>query len=90
MNAAPSALVEVDHVRQLYPKGSGENLLVLDDVSLSLRALGVGSSLQAVALAQPTAHANRVSYARGGALTEWYANGPAGLEQPADHAEREE
>ena len=37
MNAAPSALVEVDHVRQLYPKGSGENLLVLDDVSLSLR-----------------------------------------------------
>ena len=34
MNAAPSALVEVDHVRQLYPKGSGENLLVLDDVSL--------------------------------------------------------
>ena len=37
MNAALSALVEVDHVRQLYPKGSGENLLVLDDVSLSLR-----------------------------------------------------
>jgi FG-GAP repeat len=51
------------------------------NVSLSLRALGVGSSLQAVARAQPTAHANRVSYARGGALTEWYANGPAGLEQ---------
>jgi NitT/TauT family transport system ATP-binding protein len=37
MNTAPSALVEVDHVRQLYPKGSGENLLVLDDVSLKLR-----------------------------------------------------
>ncbi|HTB39574.1 MAG TPA: ATP-binding cassette domain-containing protein, partial [Reyranella sp.] len=37
MNAPPSALVEVDHVRQLYPKGSGENLLVLDDVSLKLR-----------------------------------------------------
>jgi hypothetical protein len=51
------------------------------DVSLSMRALGVGSSLQAVAQAQPTVHANRVSYARGGALTEWYANGPAGLEQ---------
>ena len=31
------ALVEVDHVRQLYPKGSGEDLLVLDDVSLTLR-----------------------------------------------------
>jgi len=37
MNTALSALVEVDHVRQLYPKGSGESLLVLDDVSLSLR-----------------------------------------------------
>jgi NitT/TauT family transport system ATP-binding protein len=37
MNAAPPALVEVDHVRQRYPKGSGEDLLVLDDVSLKLR-----------------------------------------------------
>ncbi len=32
MNSSRSALVEVDHVRQLYPKGSGESLLVLDDV----------------------------------------------------------
>lgn len=30
-------LLAVDHVRQAYPKGSGENLLVLDDVNLSLR-----------------------------------------------------
>src|SRR5690348_4567914 len=30
------SLVEVDGVRQLYPKGSGEDLLVLDGVSLSL------------------------------------------------------
>src|SRR5260370_39947423 len=37
MNTAASALVEVDRVRQLYPKGSGENLLVLDDVTLKLR-----------------------------------------------------
>src|SRR5258708_10561715 len=37
MNIALSALVEVDHVRQLYPKGSGENLLVLDDGTLKLR-----------------------------------------------------
>ena len=36
MNAAAPALVEVDRVRQLYPKGSGENLLVLDDVTLKL------------------------------------------------------
>ena len=37
MNSSAPALVEVDHVRQLYPKGSGEHLLVLDDVSLQLR-----------------------------------------------------
>jgi NitT/TauT family transport system ATP-binding protein len=37
MNTAAPALVEVDRVRQLYPKGSGENLLVLDDVTLKLR-----------------------------------------------------
>lgn len=62
--------------------GAGVQLLSPGvNVSLSLRELGIGDSLQAVAPAQPTAHANRVSYARGGALTEWYANGPAGLEQ---------
>ena len=35
---APSSspLVVVDKVRQLYPKGSGENLLVLDGISLTL------------------------------------------------------
>jgi hypothetical protein len=51
------------------------------DVGLSLREFGAAGSLRAVAQANPTAHANRVSYARGGALSEWYANGPAGLEQ---------
>jgi len=34
--AASEPLVKVDHVRQLYAKGSGD-LLVLDDVSLNLR-----------------------------------------------------
>jgi NitT/TauT family transport system ATP-binding protein len=37
VNAANQTLVEVDHVRQRYPKGSGESLLVLDDISLRLR-----------------------------------------------------
>jgi hypothetical protein len=50
-------------------------------VSLSLRQFGTGGRLRAVAQANPMAHANRVSYARGGGVTEWYANGPAGLEQ---------
>jgi NitT/TauT family transport system ATP-binding protein len=32
-----SALVEVDGLRQIYPKGGASDLLVLDDVSLALR-----------------------------------------------------
>jgi hypothetical protein len=51
------------------------------DASLSLKAFGADGSLQAVAAASAAAHANRASYARGDGLTEWYANGPAGLEQ---------
>ena len=51
-----------------------------DTLSLRLRAAGYGRSLQPVAAAAPAAHANRVSYRRG-SLTEWYANGPLGLEQ---------
>jgi len=51
------------------------------DASLSLKAFGADGSLQAVGAASPAAHANRASYARGDGLTEWYANGPAGLEQ---------
>ena len=36
--APASPLVLVDHVRQLYPRGGGDNVLVLDDVTLSLRS----------------------------------------------------
>jgi hypothetical protein len=45
-------------------------------VELSL--LGI-SGVPAMAV-KPTAHANRITYARG-AVGEWYANGPMGLEQ---------
>ena len=45
-------------------------------VDLSL--LGI-SGVPATAV-KPTAHANRITYARG-AVSEWYANGPMGLEQ---------
>jgi hypothetical protein len=48
--------------------------------SIALQAIGSGSALRAVGLAQPLAHGNRVEYSRGG-TTEWFANGPAGLEQ---------
>jgi len=48
---------------------------------LSLRAVGYGSSLTpTVGAVTPSANANRVSYDHPG-ITEWYANGPLGLEQ---------
>jgi hypothetical protein len=49
-------------------------------LGLSLRTFGYGDARRGVVGAQPRASANRVSYRRG-ALTEWYANGPLGLEQ---------
>jgi hypothetical protein len=47
---------------------------------LSLRAWGYGGSLRSLPPAQPQAVANRVTYRRG-PVSEWYANGPLGLEQ---------
>ena len=40
-----SPLVAVDHVRQQYARGSGDDLLVLDDVSLNLRSNEIVSLL---------------------------------------------
>jgi hypothetical protein len=55
--------------------------------AISLQAFGRGSALAAVALVSPVASADRVSYSRG-ALNEWWANGPLGLEQGFDIARR--
>ena len=49
-------------------------------LGLRLRAYGYGQALRPVAPAAPRPQANRVVYQRG-ALVEWYANGPLGLEQ---------
>src|SRR5271166_1144309 len=49
-------------------------------VGLTLGAIGYGSSLAPVPAATPRVSRNRVTYSRG-ALQEWYANGPLGLEQ---------
>lgn len=61
-------------------------------VGLSLRSVGYGSTLTSVAAVAPSARGDRVLYAHPG-LSEWYANGPLGLEQgftiaraPAIHA----
>jgi hypothetical protein len=50
------------------------------DVELSLRALGYGNSLQAVAAPRLSGGANRAVYTRSG-VQESYVNGPLGLEQ---------
>jgi hypothetical protein len=49
-------------------------------VGLRLRSIGYGRSGAAVADVAPVVRANRVDYARAG-LSEWYVNGPLGLEQ---------
>jgi hypothetical protein len=49
-------------------------------LGLSLRAVGYGGSLEPVGAVRPSMRANRVTYARP-RLSEWYANGPLGLEQ---------
>ncbi len=49
-------------------------------VSIGLQTIGLGNDLHRVSWARPLARANRVEYRRGG-TTEWFANGPAGIEQ---------
>ena len=48
--------------------------------SLSLASYGYGEAFQPVVSSEPTARDNRIEYSRGD-LTEWYVNGPFGLEQ---------
>jgi hypothetical protein len=49
-------------------------------IGLSLRAVGYGTVLRPVESVRPSASANRVTYRHAG-LSEWYRNGPLGLEQ---------
>jgi phage gpG-like protein len=49
-------------------------------LGMRLDALGYGGSLTAVASVAPRARGNRVVYPRAG-LSEWYTNGPLGIEQ---------
>ncbi len=49
-------------------------------VGLALAGLGSAAALTSLPPVAPAAAGNRVTYSRGG-LSEWYVNGPAGLEQ---------
>jgi hypothetical protein len=55
--------------------------------AIALRAFGRGGTLRPPAAVSPVASSDRVSYARG-AMREWWANGPLGLEQGFDIARR--
>jgi hypothetical protein len=50
-------------------------------VSLALQAVGRGTALRSVGSAIPRRARNRVSYDLGEEVTQWFANGPMGLEQ---------
>jgi FG-GAP repeat/Bacterial Ig-like domain (group 3) len=54
-------------------------------VRISLAGFGRRGAVRSLGRVAPHAHANRVVYSRG-ALREWYANGPLGLEQGFDVA----
>jgi hypothetical protein len=49
-------------------------------LGLTLDGYGYASKMRALAPVTPVARANGVLYGRG-AMSEWWANGPAGLEQ---------
>jgi hypothetical protein len=48
--------------------------------SLRLRSIAYGDSVRPIAPVRPSANGNRVTYEHPG-VSEWYANGPLGLEQ---------
>jgi hypothetical protein len=50
-------------------------------VHFRLAGVGREGDLRPVAAARPEVEGNRVTYRRGGGLTEWYLYGPPGLEQ---------
>jgi hypothetical protein len=57
-----------------------------EHVRVQLLGYGYGDALQSVSDTVPQAISNRVEYRRG-AFTEWYVNGPAGIEQGFTFAE---
>jgi|GEM_PF-991246 len=95
LSASGSGLRAANPAQHLSTSFTGSGVSVTSGathVGLSLRGVGYGSSLTAVSGVAPAVQANRVVYAHPG-LSEWYANGPLGLEQgftlaraPAGHA----
>jgi len=75
---APNAAAGYD----AYITEEGVSVAVNDQayVSLSLRGIGYGAALQAVAPGEVTGDKQTINITRAGGLREWYVNGPDGLE----------
>jgi hypothetical protein len=79
----PGGLQSLSRAQGLRARFTSAGVLLASgslQVSLSVRSVGYGASLLPVAEVAPRAAGNRVLYAHPG-LSEWYANGPLGLEQ---------
>jgi hypothetical protein len=63
--------------------GSGGVRVASGGVSFGLRLSGVGDGgrVRRLGSAVPIARGNRAVYSHGGGVSEWYANGPLGIEQ---------
>jgi hypothetical protein len=81
------ALNPAQHLRAGFSRDGVTVASGMARLGMTLSAYGYASALEPVGSAPPRAGANRVSYAHG-ALTEWYANGPLGIEQGFDLASR--
>ncbi len=83
VHPASGGFASADDRRQLRSTFTASGVSVFaGSAELKLRLEGEGSdtALRTVLPSSPHAHANRVAYAHTG-LSEWYVNGPLGLEQ---------
>jgi FG-GAP repeat protein len=81
------AVNPAQHLRTSYSRRGVTVAAGAAQLGMALSAYGHGRALRPVEPALPRASDNRVRYAHG-ALTEWYANGPLGIEQGFDVAAR--
>ena len=84
--ARPGGLIAGNESQRLTARFDDRGVLVRSGATtfgLQLLAWGTAGHTTPVAAAAPNADANRVTYSHG-ALTEWYVNGPLGLEQGFD------
>ena len=81
---APSGATTVNaaqHLTAAFTPTGAEVTVPHGQIGFTLVASGRAGRLRGIGPAAPTTRANRVTYARGHHLSEWYANGPLGLEQ---------